>query len=98
MKASVLASTLLSAAVVVAQTTGQLGDALVTTNNPVGVSYQAILPESTKSNIRGQITGTTGANGTGVVWDVNFYGFPDPSIGPFRMLSFTIYPSLPLFL
>jgi hypothetical protein len=83
MKTSIIATTLLSA-VALAQTTGKLGDAAVTTNNPAGVSYQAVLPEKATTNIGGQITGTSTANGTGVMWNVNFYGFPDVSLGPFR--------------
>lgn len=66
-------------------TTGQLGDAPVTTNNPVGVVYQAILPYSNTSNIRGSITGTTTSNGNGVLFIVNFSGFPSSSLGPFSM-------------
>ena len=82
MKTSVVASSLLLA-VALAQTTGQLGDAAVVNNNPAGVSYQAVLPERTNTNIRGQITGTSNANGTGVQWNLNLYGFPDASLGPF---------------
>jgi hypothetical protein len=86
MKTSIIASTLFSA-IALAQATGKLGDAAITTNNPAGASYQAVLPDRPTTNIRGQITGTSNANGTGVVWNVNFYGFPDPSLGPFRMCN-----------
>jgi hypothetical protein len=82
MKTSIIASTFFSA-VVLAQTTGQLGDAAVVSNNPRGVSYQAILPEKNTTSIRGQITGTSNSDGTGVNWNINFYGFPGPALGPF---------------
>jgi len=35
------------------------------------------------TNIRGYIAATSNANGTGVVFNINFYGFPDMSLGPF---------------
>jgi len=67
-----------------AQVTGQLGNAVVASGEPIGASYQAVLPNSNSTSIRGQITGTTNANGTGVSWNVNFYGFPDEAtFGPF---------------
>lgn len=81
MKTSILATSLLST-IALAQVTGQLGDAEVT-HNPVGVSYTAVLPDRPNTKIRGEITGTSNANGTGVFWHVDFYGFPDPSLGPF---------------
>lgn len=81
MKTSFLISALFST-VALSQTTGKLGNAAVVTNNPAGVSYQAVLPARADTKIRGQITGTSTANGTGVRWSFNFEGFPD--IGPFR--------------
>lgn len=64
-------------------TTGQLGDAAVVTNNPIGVTYTAVLPNSKTSGIRGYISGTSAADGKGVNFVANFYGFPDASLGPF---------------
>ena len=64
------------------QTTGKLGNAAITENNPCGVSYQAILPSG--NGIQGQITGSSNTNGTGVMFNINFYQFPDASEGPFR--------------
>ena len=83
--------------------TGQRGDAAITTHNLLGASYQAVLPESNTTGIRGQITGTSNSNGTGVEFNINFYGFPnEASNGPFGMLlllfsntSLTLRPSLP---
>ena len=47
----------------------------VVTGNPDGVTYQAILPNSATTNIRGYIAGTTPHNGTGTTFNINFYGF-----------------------
>ena len=74
-------------------TTGKLGDAQISTNNPIGVTYQAILPDSNTTGIRGYIAGTTNTNGTGVNFNINFYGFPDQSLGPFSMCI----TSIPIF-
>ena len=61
---------------------GLAGNASVTQNNPK-VSYQAILPNSATSGIRGSIVGSPTANGTGILFTVGFVGFPPASLGPF---------------
>ncbi|KKY28637.1 putative superoxide dismutase [Phaeomoniella chlamydospora] len=61
--------------------TGELGDAAITTDNVAGASYQAVLPNKNTTTIRGQITGTSNTNGTGVEFNINFYGLPDQSQG-----------------
>lgn len=67
-------------------TTGKLGNALITTNNPAGVTYTATLPNTNKTTIRGSISATSNANGTGVLFNVNLAGFTNiPSQGPFSM-------------
>jgi len=66
--------------------TGKLGDAAVVTGNPAGVTYTAILPNSNSTGIRGYVAGTSTSNGTGVNFNINLYGFPDASLGPFRKL------------
>lgn len=87
MRSITATSALLSFVVIGAQAvTGKLGDALVVTNNPVGVTYTAFLPDTPKSTIRGYVAGTSNANGTGVNFNVNIYGLPDMSLGPFRKL------------
>ncbi len=64
--------------------TGQLGDAPIATNNPAGVSYQAVLLKKNTTGIRGYVTGTSNGNGTGVQFNVNLFGFPDEKEnGPF---------------
>ena len=63
--------------------TGKLGNALITNNNPLGVSYTATLPDSPTTGVRGSITATSNSNGTGVAISVSLFGFPDPSLGPF---------------
>ncbi|MCJ1254310.1 hypothetical protein MMC24_002125 [Lignoscripta atroalba] len=68
---------------IVPGTTGRLGDAEITENNPVGVVYQAILPNRNTSDIRGYIAGTANSNGTGVQFNINFFGFPSAALGPF---------------
>ena len=65
-------------------TTGKLGDAAIVQNNPAGVTYTAILPNSNSTGIRGYVAGTSNSNGTGVNFNINLYGFPDASLGPFR--------------
>ncbi|KAI4257130.1 MAG: hypothetical protein LQ352_001770 [Teloschistes flavicans] len=72
-----------AAAPIVPGTTGKLGDAAIVTTNPPGITYTATLPNSTTSDIRGFVAGTSNANGTGVVFNINLSGFPDPSLGPF---------------
>jgi hypothetical protein len=57
--------------------TGKLGDAPISTNNPAGVSYQAVLLDKNTTDVRGYVTGTSTANGTGVEVNVNLFGFPD---------------------
>ncbi|KAI9818640.1 MAG: hypothetical protein M1826_001363 [Phylliscum demangeonii] len=49
-----------------------------------GVTYTATLPNSDTTTIRGSISATASSNRTGVQFTVNFCGFPDPSLGPFR--------------
>lgn len=90
MRSSILVTALSGLALATAQaptpipgTTGKLGDALVVKGNPVGVTYQAILPDSPKTGVRGYVAGTSSKDGTGVVFNVNIYGLPDPSLGPF---------------
>ena len=70
---------------IVPGTTGKLGDAAITQQNPQGVTYQAILPDSQTSGVRGYVAGTSNANGTGVQFNINIYGLPDQSLGPFSM-------------
>lgn len=65
-------------------TTGKLGDAAITRNNPAGVTYTAVLPNSNTTGIRGFVSGTSNANGTGVVFTMNLSGFPSAALGPFR--------------
>lgn len=64
--------------------TGKLGNAAVTTNNPLGVSYTATLPQSPTTGVRGFVKATTNSNGSGVAIQVSLSGFPDASLGPFR--------------
>lgn len=67
--------------------TGALGDAAVVQKNPAGVTYTATLPNSPSSGVRGYVSGTSNANGTGVLFSVSLSGFPAASLGPFRTLS-----------
>lgn len=63
--------------------TGKLGNAAIVQGNPVGVTYTASLPNITTSDIRGFVAGTSNANGTGVIFNINLSGLPDASLGPF---------------
>lgn len=78
---SLLLASLACATIGFSQTTGKLGNAAITENNPAGVSYTANLPSG--NGIQGYIEGTSNTNGTGVMFNVNFYQFPDASEGPF---------------
>lgn len=97
MRTAAATCALLSFAVIGTQaaTTGKLGNANVVTTNPVGVTYTAILPDTPKSSIRGYVAGTSNANGTGVNFNINIYGLPDQSLGPFSKFTCTL-PTLSL--
>lgn len=75
--------------------TGQLGDATIVDDNLAGVTYTAFLPNSTTSDLRGFVAGTSNANGTGVNFAISVSGFPDPSLGPFSTCYQDYFPSLP---
>ena len=91
---SLLLALLASASIALSQTTGKLGNAAITENNPTRVTYIASLPSG--NGIQGQIVGVSNANGTGVNFNVNFYQFPDASEGPFRkQSSHTLLPGFP---
>ncbi|MCJ1399476.1 hypothetical protein MMC11_002678 [Xylographa trunciseda] len=65
-------------------TTGKLGDAPIISNNTIGVTYQAVLPQSDTTAFTGYITATSVTNGTGVAFSANFYGFAnETALGPF---------------
>ncbi|MCJ1305721.1 hypothetical protein MMC08_008537 [Hypocenomyce scalaris] len=68
---------------IVPGTTGKLGNATITQDNPLGVTYSAVLPDSNTTGIRGYVAGTSNSNGTGVVFNINLYGFPSEALGPF---------------
>ncbi|RWA09059.1 hypothetical protein EKO27_g6028 [Xylaria grammica] len=70
-------------------TTGQLGDAVVVTNNPIGKEALAVLPKtpfftsgSLEGNVKGSVKATTGAKGVGVDFEVAFSNLPKEG-GPF---------------
>ncbi|KAI0596264.1 superoxide dismutase [Biscogniauxia sp. FL1348] len=70
-------------------TTGQLGDATVTTGNPIGKSVMATLPDepffqtgSLNGNVKGYVAAKSGANGVGVDYEVSFSNLPTEG-GPF---------------
>lgn len=74
------------------RSTGLLGDAKVVTSNPVGVMYEAVLPETafTKGsayadggNAKGVVSAVAGPDGTGVVFKVKFSNLPKEG-GPFK--------------
>lgn len=62
-------------------TTGKLGNAAITQNNPQCVTYNATLPST--GSIHGYVAATANANGTGVFFNVYFTGLPSESLGPF---------------
>jgi hypothetical protein len=82
-----------STSLALGQTTGKLGNAAITENNPSQVAYIATFP--TSSGIQGQIEGVSNTNGTGVNFNINFFNFPDASEGPFRKQSHNSYQAFP---
>ncbi|KAI1369579.1 superoxide dismutase [Xylaria arbuscula] len=89
MRSSGLLMVLSLSAGVLAQngTTGQLGDAVAVTNNPVGKQAIARLPKepfftSIDGNVKGSVKATTGAKGKGVDFEVTFSNLPKEG-GPF---------------
>ncbi len=90
MKSSILLSAVSALTLVTAQTpsppaaaNGRLGSAAVVSDNPVGVTYVATLPDSRTSGIRGTVTARSGANGLGVEFTLDVSGFPNNALGPF---------------
>lgn len=77
-----LVSLLLLVLAVIAQEGGDTS-APVTENNPARVTFQAVLQVS--KPVQGQVSGVSSDNGTGVNFNINFYAFPDVSLGPFSM-------------
>lgn len=74
----------MSAALSYATTTGELGDATVIENNPVGPIYKATLLDKDDTEVRGSILATAANDGRGVIFDAEFWGFPDEAEnGPF---------------
>ena len=65
-------------------TTGKLGNALITQNNPQCVTYNATLPST--GSVQGYVAATANANGTGVFINVFITGLPSESLGPFCKL------------
>ncbi|KAK5628305.1 hypothetical protein RRF57_004020 [Xylaria bambusicola] len=84
-------------------TTGQLGDAIAVTNNPLGKEAIAVLPRksfftsgSLDGNVKGAVRVTTGPKGKGVNFEVTFSNLPKEG-GPFSrwfplLLSKMTYP------
>jgi len=62
--------------------TGSLGNATVSTNNPEGAYYIAVLPNLENTNIRGAVVASTTPDRTGVSFQVTLNGFPTDG-GPF---------------
>ena len=65
--------------------TGDLGDAPVVTDNPVGATYIATLPANKK--IQGTVVASTEDSGTGVRFTLNLHDLPKTG-GPFRTSPF----------
>lgn len=77
-------------------TTGKLGNAAITQDNPLCVTYNASLPSS--GSIQGYVSATANANGTGVFFTVYLSGLPSESLGPFcKSLGqcLLLYPQFP---
>lgn len=83
---SIIAGSLMGAALVSAQATGKMGDAHVVSDNPVGPVYVATLPDSDTTTLRGSVTATAKEGGKGVEFEVDFTGFPEED-GPYSELE-----------
>ncbi|KAL2362852.1 hypothetical protein RJZ56_004229 [Blastomyces dermatitidis] len=65
-------------------TTAQFIEAPETYHNPYGVVYSAMLLDKNTTSLRGRINATAGPGGHGVVYTLEFWGFPEESKhGPF---------------
>ena len=62
-------------------TTGKLGNAAITQDNPQCVTYKATLPST--GSVQGYVAATANANGTGVFFNVFLTGLPSEALGPF---------------
>jgi hypothetical protein len=71
-----------SRAFTVLDTRDQHGNAAIIIDNPAGVTYRALLPDSPTSRIRGSISGTSSPDGIGVQFIINLSGLPGQSEGP----------------
>ncbi|KAI1276130.1 superoxide dismutase [Xylaria sp. FL0933] len=87
----ILSLSVIGGACVFAQnaSTGQLGDAIVVTDNPIGKEAIAVLPKepfftagSLQGNVKGAVKATTGHKGVGVDFEVTFSNLPKEG-GPF---------------
>lgn len=91
MRASVVVSSLLSVALTSAAVTGKQGDAAVVKDNPIGPIYKATLLDKDDTEVRGSILATTTNKGRGVIFDAEFWGFPDEAEnGPFSECPYPI--------
>ncbi|KAI0117704.1 superoxide dismutase [Nemania sp. FL0031] len=70
-------------------TTGQLGDAIIVTNNPAGKQAVATLPDkpfftsgALNGNVKGTVKAASGVDGVGVDFEVSFSNLPTEG-GPF---------------
>lgn len=75
MRSSTVLSVLSTLALVSAQTS-KLGDAPVVTNNPIGASYYATLPDKESESVRGTVYAVSSPTGKGVDFDITLSGLP----------------------
>ncbi|KAJ9668557.1 hypothetical protein H2201_001199 [Coniosporium apollinis] len=81
MRTSIILPTL-SLLALAAADTGRLGDAEVVTNNPIGASYEARLPNIATTDVRGVFIATSNPSGRGVDFQITLDGLPSTG-GPF---------------
>ncbi|OCK82641.1 hypothetical protein K432DRAFT_323880 [Lepidopterella palustris CBS 459.81] len=82
MRSSTILSAFVTIAIASAQTTGQLGDAQVITNNPRGASSFLDFPRRVDTTIYGGIWAQTSNSGKGVDFSISINGLPAEG-GPF---------------
>ena len=76
-----LATIAATAAFVSAQVTGELGDAEVIRNNPIGATWVATLPDREDTTLRGTVRASSADDGVGVNFDLDITGLPVESSG-----------------
>ncbi|KAK2767808.1 hypothetical protein FQN54_003967 [Arachnomyces sp. PD_36] len=83
MKSAIFFSSILGLALGSSAQSSNSTEAPVVTDNPVGATYEALFVKSADIDIRGSVSLSSGATGTGAIVDIDLFGLPDEELGPF---------------